>query len=119
MDRRRVPYLLAALLLSRGVPLLLAQQTAAKAEVPALDLAELTARALRTGSDVKAAELAYEQARLQYAQAKARNGASLGANAVLSHDTEHAVICVNWSLYSVANADGPPEWFVSDDGVTA
>lgn len=27
-------------------------------------------------------------------------------------------IWVNWKLYSVANTEGPPEVFVSDDGVT-
>lgn len=33
-------------------------------------------------------------------------------------DGDEPVIWVNWKLYSVANADGSPEVFVSDGGVT-
>lgn len=38
--------------------------------------------------------------------------------AVLSCDETDRVLWVNWALYSVANADGPPDLFICDDGFT-
>ena len=37
---------------------------------------------------------------------------------VAGWDSDPQTIWVNWCLYSVVNADGPPEYFVGDNGPT-
>ena len=85
MVRHTPPVFLAAALLFSGVPALLAQQASPAAGAPALSLEEMTERAQTAGYDVREAELAFEQARLQYEQIRAKSRASVGASASLSH----------------------------------